>query len=211
MAVTAQDKVFVVNANTNTKYGGVDPTGSFQTIDELKGYKVYTALLTQSGESDPQSQSSGAVEQGVTYQISSTRPPDPWDFSNVGGPKFPEDWSFVATSNDVPKEYGTATLNYDTGAPVVTVLENTIGNIWLEYNVVGNYNIVSNNSGNFNSAKTFVILTNNLSGDHGIIGENMALGFECYSNGFIILTTAINDAYTDGVLFNTPIEIRVYN
>jgi hypothetical protein len=39
MAVNSTDKVFVVNENINTQYGGVDPTGSFQTIGDLKGYK----------------------------------------------------------------------------------------------------------------------------------------------------------------------------
>jgi hypothetical protein len=39
MAVNSTDKVFVVNENINTQYGGVDPTGSFQTVGDLKGYK----------------------------------------------------------------------------------------------------------------------------------------------------------------------------
>jgi hypothetical protein len=39
MAVNSTDKVFVVNENINTQYGGVDPTGSFQIVGDLKGYK----------------------------------------------------------------------------------------------------------------------------------------------------------------------------
>jgi hypothetical protein len=59
MAVNPNDKVFVINENINTQYGGVDPTGEFVTINDLvpqpvpQPYKVYTALLTQSGASNP--------------------------------------------------------------------------------------------------------------------------------------------------------------
>ena len=58
MAVNPNNKVFVVNEDVNTQYGGVDPTGEFVTVSELvptpaSTYKVYTALLTQSGTSDP--------------------------------------------------------------------------------------------------------------------------------------------------------------
>ena len=196
---------------TERRSASVNAETAVYTIDDIRGYKVYTALLTQSGEEEELSQASGAVEQGVSYFIGTPKPGSGWDFSNVGGPIWPDMTPFVANSNNTPNNYGSATLVYNTGAPVVTVLEDNIGNIWFTYEGIGNYNINSNSSENFNSAKTFVILTNNLSGNHGIIEENMALGFECYSNGTITLTTAINDAYLDGVLFNTPIEIRVYN
>lgn len=201
MAVTGLDKVFVVNADTNTKYGGVDPTGSFQTIDELRGYKVYTALITQSGESDPQSQSSGAVEQGVTYQILFSKPEDPWDFSNVGGPKYPENWSFVATSNDVPKEYGTATLNYDTGAPVVTVLENTIGNISFAFNTDGLYEI--NSTGLFIEDKTFLLSTAFTALNSDVTAMTIFNQIDTSTIGIIV--------GENGFLNGVPIEIRVYN
>ena len=39
MAVNPNDKVFVVNENINTTYGGVDPTGSFKTLGELSVYE----------------------------------------------------------------------------------------------------------------------------------------------------------------------------
>lgn len=57
MAVNPNNKVFVVNEDVNTQYGGVDPTGEFVAVSELvpgaTTYKVYTAFLTQSGTSDP--------------------------------------------------------------------------------------------------------------------------------------------------------------
>ena len=171
-------------------------------------YKVYTALLTQSGGSEINTINSGQLVKGVTYFFGVSVAVE-WDFSNVGGPVFPESFSFVATDNAEPNNWGTANLQYNLGAPVVTVLENTIGNIWFTYHGVGYYDI--NKDSNFEQNKTFVILTNNLSGNVGIIGQNMALGFECYGDNVIQLTTAVDNAYENGVLFNTPIEIRVYN
>jgi hypothetical protein len=55
MAINPNNKVFVVNEDVNTQYGGVDPTGEFVAVSELGGssYKVLTAKITQNGSSDP--------------------------------------------------------------------------------------------------------------------------------------------------------------
>jgi hypothetical protein len=172
-------------------------------------YKVYTALLTQSGTDTESTINSGSLTIGVTYTVNQNSPG--MDFTNVGAPNNNIGTRFVATGT-VPNSWGegaTYTLAYSEGAPVVTVLENTIGNIWFTYNNVGNYNIIKDS--NFEQNKTFVILTNNLSGNVGIVGQNMALGFECYGDEIIPLSTAVDNNYENGVLFNTPIEIRVYN
>jgi hypothetical protein len=171
-------------------------------------YKVYTALLTQSGGTDPLTQDSGAVEVGVSYVISSPLgSEDSWDFSNVGGPVYPDNFNFVATSSDVPNNYGTATLNYNTGAPVVTVLENTIGNIWFTYDGVGYYQVSSQPESFFPVGKTTSFI--------GSVGDDSASASYGFlrptgdSNFYILTKDFSGDA--NNQLNNTPIEIRVYN
>ena len=110
---------------------------------DSRPYKVYTALLTQAGTSNILSLSSGAVSQSVTYQIDGADGAS--DFSNVGGPPVGtgDGTYFVATNSDVPNDYGAANLIYDTAVPVVTVLENTIGDTWWTYGSDGRYYINS--------------------------------------------------------------------
>ena len=170
-------------------------------------YKVYTALLTQNGGSNGQTIGLPPLTIGVTYTILSASPNDDW--TNVGAPNNEIGTSFVATGA-TPNYFDGGELEYNTGAPVVTVLENTIGNIWFAYNVIGGYLLYRDSD--FIPEKVFAILTNNLSGNIGLVGDNMALGFECYPNApYIAITSTTNGVATDGVLYNTPIEIRVYN
>jgi hypothetical protein len=173
-------------------------------------YKVYTALLTQSGGTDPLTQDSGAVEVGVSYVISSPLgSEDSWDFSNVGGPVYPDNFNFVATSSDVPNNYGTATLNYNTGAPVVTVLENTIGNIWFTYDGDGYYFVNSN--GLFSQDKSWTPTIQIFNDTAGVRdGEICEIRYN-NSNEYNIATFDQSGTNVNGKLQNTPIEIRVYN
>ena len=171
-------------------------------------YKVYTALLTQGGGGNPDSLTSGAVTKGVTYTIVGT---EVGDFTNVGAPSNQEGTSFVAINNDVPNDYGNGGLSFILGAPVVTVLENTIGNIWFTYEGTGSYHI--NSDGLFVDGKTFVIIGDSYDG-----GANGAIIASYYQNlDIIIISSAAIDFSSsaivglDGLLFKTPIEIRVYN
>jgi hypothetical protein len=165
-------------------------------------YKVYTALVTQSGGDNPLSIDTGSLTIGVTYYINNNSPG--MDFTNVGAPNniAGESTYFVATGTTPAswgsnEDTGNGTLNYNTGAPVVTVLQNTIGNVWFTYFGSGNYLINSN--GLFTVNKTFtqnIVLTS---------GPDF-LFFYPSINIIELLTTA-----GDNGLFNTPIEIRVYN
>ena len=197
---------------STTKYIVNNVTG--QTINGesiLPKYKVYTALLTQSGGDDIVSlYAPNNLTIGITYTIH-----DPGigaDFTNVGAPNNLESTQFVATGT-TPNSWGNigsdAVLQYNTGAPVVTVLENTIGNIWFEFSYDGVYLIKSvdgwdetklwygtsgiGNTGGININPGRVTMS--------IEGANFLI--ICYNNDC--------SAVVNGQLINTPIEIRVYN
>jgi hypothetical protein len=171
-------------------------------------YKVYTALVTQSGGDNTQYIDIGSLTIGVTYQITNLSPG--MDFTNVGAPNNEINTYFVATGT-TPASWGSnegignETLRYNLGAPVVTVLQNTIGNIWFTYNSVGNYYINSDNL--FTENKT---MSTPISGDYS---SGVQLLFS-NSNTIVISNTdgftAIAD-YINTINTATPIEIRVYN
>lgn len=179
-------------------------------IDLLKqsgagSYRVYTALLTQNGGDDPQYQQSGDLIIGVTYYIddNASNP----DFTNVGAPNNNVGTYFVATGT-TPNSWGEAGLAYNTGAPVVTVLENTIGNIWFTYNSVGYYSI--NSSGLFTGNKTFTIAGKASDGDQ-TYNPGYATTQWFNSNEISIAVSDSSFTNQNNLLNITPIEIRVYN
>jgi hypothetical protein len=119
------------------------------------------------------------------------------DFTNVGAPNNNVDTYFVATGT-IPNSWGDEegtdynTLSYDIGAPVVTVLQNTIGHIWWGTNSALKLNYI-NSDNLFTQDKTFVTLiptTNN---------NNTSL---------IQFIRASNRLAGNTV---SPIEIRIYN
>jgi hypothetical protein len=180
-------------------------TSSFATsasyAPDSRPYKVYTALLTQKGGSNPAVVNSGNLVVGATYQIIT---PSDGDWTNVGAPNNNADTYFVATGT-TPNSWGTAgELGYNGGAPEVIVLENTIGNIWYTYNDYGEY-----------SARC-----NDLFIENKTIATNNALFFSStnamttnYSapNQIFISTFLMGTGPVDNVLNKTYIEIRVYN
>lgn len=173
-------------------------------------YKVYTALLTQSGGDDPLNIDEGLLTIGVTYRINNDSPG--MDFTNVGAPNNNINTSFVA-SGTTPASWGinegtgNVTLVYNSGAPVVTVLENTIGNIWFTYINDGFYKLNSTNS--FLLEKTFCQGTNETAED-GTLLVVTTVRRSSINSVDIYSTNPINEAAYNNVLNNTPIEIRVY-
>jgi hypothetical protein len=164
-------------------------------------YKVFTALLTQSGADNPLSLNSGAVTKGVTYRIDGG---NDGDFSNVGAPSNDDSTSFIAINDEVPNSYGTCSLLYNTATPTVKVLENTLGNLWFEYESVGIYRVDSNNL--FTNNKTVVF--------GGFSNLSLDVFFyipdgEITINNIKLFTG--DPLFSDNYLNNTPIEIRVYN
>jgi hypothetical protein len=179
------------------------------TAESIRGgYKVYTALLTQSGVDDVQTIGSDDIQPlviGVTYTIQSNV--GDADFTNVGASNNDVGTSFVATGT-TPNSWGTPgdnVINYDEGAPVVTVLENTIGNVWFIYQNIGTYEVISDAL--FIADKTTCITSQSASNDTGvtfIYRDNVNLIYIETSDFFT--QTPAND-----ILAGTMLEIRVYS
>ena len=191
--------------------GNLTITGTTNT----RPYKVYTALLTQNGGDDIGYLQNGELTVGVTYKINFNS--DGMDFTNVGAPNNEVDTYFVATGT-TPNDWGKSVdteniLEYNLGAPVVTVLENTIGNIWFQYSGEGEYRINSNSL--FTANKTYTVLQ--LWADDSVTNRTGLVIWE--STNVIILFNrgyagAVQDTIgsdSNPVSFLTSIEIRVYN
>lgn len=186
-------------------------SGNIMSVSDFaaqsRPYKVYTALLTQKGGDDSSSLNDELLTVGVTYQISDLEGSG-YDFTNVGAPNNDNGTFFVATGT-TPNSWGdlNVNLNFNLGAPEVTVLENTIGNVWFTYDAAGQYYINSNDL--FIENKTFTIVTNNIDWfDAGVV-PTITLDIQPESSVYI-RTGGVDEHYND-VLNNVPIEIRVYN
>lgn len=172
-------------------------------------YKVYTALLTQSG-GDAQAginwdDPSPALTIGVTYTIQDNG--SGLDMTNVGAPNNNINTSFVATGT-TPNSWGEGVVIYNTGAPVVTVLENTIGNIYWQFATDGLY-VGFLPDGLVTEGKQ-IVLSIPYSSNTGVSEYYTAIGNNTVDGEVSISTSGglggINDA-----LSNFSIEIRVYN
>jgi len=172
-------------------------------------YKVFTGLLNQGGGSNPQvliDTDNGNIVPGVTYTISNYQIGN--DFTNVGAPSNANGVSFIATGTTATNWAGTTELNYDTGAPICTVLENTLGYVWFTYDSVGTYFI--NSIGLFTENKTTQFIGTGLDGvNNGILS---GINYND-SNSMQFNTVVIKPIFNqiDGELYGTPIEIKVYN
>jgi hypothetical protein len=178
------------------------------TLDEIRGYKVYTALLTQGGGDDPNVISGGLLQIGVTYKITDDGGSG-WDFTNVGAPNNNIGTYFIATGT-TPNNWGNfARLEYNNGTPVVNVLENTIGNIWFIYDGTGTYSLKT--STNFIQEKVAPILGIQPTGRDGNV--NFAIG-DVNLSGISIEAWILhsgNFILENDLLANIYLEIRVYN
>lgn len=186
-------------------------------------YKVFTALVSQVGTPNSISETSGLLIVGVSYNIDVYNVGD--DFSNVGGPGLGQqgEWEgryFIATATTPNNWSNGSTLIYNEGAPVVIVLENTIGNIWFTYNSVGSYGINSNSL--FTNNKTFIDNANIGEGlnvfnrliNNGIFGGSQKGYYFIKPDELLISLKTLEDVETpaDNII-SGPIcvEIRVYN
>ena len=180
------------------------------TTTTAPAYRVFTALLTQSGGDSPANanyENQVPLVIGQSYFIDDNLPivDGGTDFTNVGAANNDYGTWFIATGTTPIWGVNNGFLTYNEGAPVATVLENTIGNIWFTYTGVGNYGVNSN--GLFTLNKTWQSPTNyNLPNDI-TEGYNFAI-FGNNSGAFFVFQEG---NLQDSSLVNTPIEIRVYN
>jgi hypothetical protein len=174
-------------------------------------YKVYTALLTQSGGSNGVNQTSGTFTVGVTYGIDAYNAGD--DFSNIGGPAAGlqgqwDGFSFVATGTTALVYSNSSSIDHNEGAPVVTVLENTIGNIFWTYAITGSY--VGYLPDTLLTEGKQIILSIPYSFNNGTVAYYMAMGNNDV-DGEVGISTSDGTSLADVGFNNFPIEIRVYN
>ena len=207
MIIPGDDQIFAHSAAVNTTISGSASAleeshwYTMQDItDTVRPYKVFTALLTQSGGDDVLELSGGDDFQiGVTYLILDN--PDNQDLTVFGAPNSNVGTYFICTNLGI----NLALLQYNTGAPVVNVLENTIGNVWFTYANVGTYRI---NSDELFVDKTFMDLSNVTNINNNDSGSAF-IGVGLLENSSFLTIQSVG--VTDGDMYNTPIEIRVYN
>lgn len=104
-------------------------------------YKVYSVMINQTGSSNNYQNSdynTNDIVIGRTYKIVTKTPG--CDFTTIGAPNSNEQTYFVATGTS-PNwgDSNDALLEYDSAAPVVTILQNTIGNLVWFYLETGVY------------------------------------------------------------------------
>jgi len=175
------------------------------TTESIRGgYKVYTALLTQSGGDGPNYiVGDENIYKGITYEI--TLNDANFDFAEFGSPNNTVGTKFVSTKDGVIATSGDVRLDYNTGAPVVTVLENTIGNIWWAYNSNGEY--FAQSDGLFTINKTFVVIGTGMEG----VNNGILTGAIVTTQNQINIQATASFVGIDDELSNTSFEIRVYN
>ena len=166
-------------------------------------YKVFTALLSQSGGSDVLKRNADdpILTIGVTYWITAIDG-NP-DFTIVGAPNNEVGTYFIATGTTPNWGTGGAELKFNPGAPVATVLENTLGEVTFLYESPGQYKVVLENS--FPLLKTYLYIQQ-IVPDEGFV---ITYYFDINS----IQITTLNDVLSESnnKLYNTSFEIRVYN
>jgi len=193
------------------------------TTTTLPVYRVYTALLTQTGEgNNPNAVSDTPLLPGVTYEIIDNDS-GTVDFTNVGAPNNTVGTRFVATGT-TPTSWGdnlSGQLQYDSSAPTVVVLENTIGNIWFTYVATGKYQCSSDNL--FIEDKTTVFISDTVNDKSANSVDPLTARVLCsiYTGkqpvGLNIFTGTVDGTFADDIITNpdlqfyVTLEIRVYN
>jgi hypothetical protein len=205
-----ETKYIVNNLSGQTINGNVTINGNLTITGttNIRPYQVFTSLLTQNSEGDViLTYGNESIVKGRTYRIADN--PDNNDLITFGAPNNNTNTQFIS-NQDAQLPYTTSLiLDYNTGAPLANVLENTIGNIWFTYGTIGVYYINSNSL--FTIGKTW----NCISSDASNLNYPEESGYKQISqnNDSILFIESVNSSFvnTDGLMGNTSIEIRVYN
>ena len=193
---------------TERKSSGLNAETQPYTMDDItstvRPYKVFTALLTQNGgDGNDSVVGDQTINVGVTYIIDYLIPGD--NLIPYGAPNNEVGTSFVC--NQEISNWGNplSQLSFNSGAPIATVLENTIGNVWFTFQNNGEYFAESDGLFIDNKTATF----------GGYYDADLEVGFRFGDQGYgsnseVFLRT--NDGPpSNSILQETPIEIRVYS
>jgi hypothetical protein len=177
-------------------------------------YEVYTALLTQTGASNIlPGYGDEMFTIGVTYTIVAN--PDNYDLTIYGAPNNNVGTSFVSNQTTVLPYTTSLEFEYDTGAPVVTVLENTLGvNIAWAYTSTGNYaGTISSSTFTSNAYLTTPSTAVQTAANNINYKVVLRIDNSDVTNKTLVLTTLNCNSgnLVNSVLGKQPIEIRVYN
>jgi len=209
-------KFHTVPSNVQTEEKGSKLANSQREIftmqdiaDTTRPYKVFTALLTQIGGDGPdQIQGDSQIQKGVTYEIANN--PYNEDFVKYGAPNNNVGTKFVSNSTEFMGYDASTALDFNTGAPVATVLENTIGNVWFTYFGVGIY--LANSDGLFTANKSIILSIPNQYAESPLDLYNyQAYNQDIDSFSLASLKNYLNEDGLYGGYAQTTIEIRVYN
>jgi hypothetical protein len=203
---------------------GSEPQNKYKiqtwTIEEIRGYRCFRALVFQSGETSIVTTSTPSkLLHGESYTITSYTAED--DFSNLGALTNNTNATFVCNSDGFANKWTTSTLQYNEGAPVVQVLENSLIDtdgepaklIQVTYDNAGTYTLYFSGdiesktltmSGEVNSFRDFSI--------HSDVGPRPLQDGEPHSASNISIFTRDNSrVLADSVLENgSVIEIKAH-
>lgn len=213
--IPADEKVFMVSNGTNTTYGGsaaLQAMNQWYTMEDVtntvRPYKVYTVLLNQSGGDDLISVGQDEnIFAGITYYIENNDAN--FNFIPYGAPNNNVGTYFVCTQDAYINTFDVLNLQYNTGAPVATVLENTIGNIWFTYSTEGLYFIESD--GLFSTSNKSCVAHSGATSDDGGYTSFFVYSNLSDTNDIKILVTNVAGFTSNSALNAYLIEIRVYN
>lgn len=207
--ISASDYLSLISDGSSVEINPIDANNWYGVVSDVgltnPAYKVYTALLTQSGGDSPSEEYAGdEIYAGITYYIFTND--DNFDLVQYGAPNSNVGTYFVCNQNaNLPSDINIQ-LNYNEGAPVVTVLENTIGSIGFSYSDLGVYKL--HNSTLTNESELYFNIQS-----QEISSLGCAWNDEDGSGAFILssIITDIGTVRSNDLLSNTSFEIRVYN
>jgi hypothetical protein len=169
-------------------------------FSNTENYKTFIALLTQSGGLDVQTQTSGSLVIGKTYEITILNAGD--NFINVGAPSNTLGIKFIATGTTPQNWTNASELTYNNGAPIANIIQNTIGNIYFEFTTNGGYDCLIDN---------LLVYYGFFIGPPDTQNGVVSITTFPIINGFRINTVDFLGVATNEGLLNTLIEIRVFN